>query len=413
MLKAIKIKLYPNNEHLIYINQLIGTNRFIYNNCLNFKINQYKENKKSTNLKDTNNHVKSLKNDLTWIKDSHSKVIQQTLINLETAYKNFFKNNKGFPKFKSKKDKQSVRFPVDAIIGIQGNRINLIKKLYDIHFKCSRKDEIYLNKNQNKIKSATLSKTKTNEYYLSILIDGDLKILKKSDNLISGIDLGIKDFIVTSEGQKYENLKFKSSNNKKLRKLQKDLSRKEKGSMNREKARIKLAKLHEKINNRKEYYLHSVVNKLLGENQVIVIEDLNVKGMLKNHCLAGSIQELSLYRFKEILKYKASWYGREVFEISRWFPSSKLCSCCGYKNKELTLKDREWICPSCGCILDRDLNAATNIRNEGLKGMKVGMSLPEFKLMETSNVDDPINSMNLFAKKHLVNEVRKDVKSLK
>ena len=413
MLKAIKIKLYPNNEHLIYINQLIGTNRFIYNNCLNFKINQYKENKKSTNLKDTNNHVKSLKNDLTWIKDSHSKVIQQTLINLETAYKNFFKNNKGFPKFKSKKDKQSVRFPVDAIIGIQGNRINLIKKLYDIHFKCSRKDEIYLNKNQNKIKSATLSKTKTNEYYLSILIDGDLKILKKSDNLISGIDLGIKDFIVTSEGQKYENLKFKSSNKKKLRKLQKDLSRKEKGSMNREKARIKLAKLHEKINNRKEYYLHSVVNKLLGENQVIVIEDLNVKGMLKNHCLAGSIQELSLYRFKEILKYKASWYGREVFEISRWFPSSKLCSCCGYKNKELTLKDREWMCPSCGCILDRDLNAAINIRNEGIKSIKVGMSLPEFKLMETSNVDDPINSMNLFAKKHLVNEVRKDVKSLK
>ena len=413
MLKAIKIKLYPNNEHLIYINQLIGTNRFIYNNCLNFKINQYKENKKSTNLKDTNNHVKSLKNDLTWIKDSHSKVIQQTLINLETAYKNFFKNNKGFPKFKSKKDKQSVRFPVDAIIGIQGNRINLIKKLYDIHFKCSRKDEIYLNKNQNKIKSATLSKTKTNEYYLSILIDGDLKILKKSDNLISGIDLGIKDFIVTSEGQKYENLKFKSSNKKKLRKLQKDLSRKEKGSINREKARIKLAKLHEKINNRKEYYLHSVVNKLLGENQVIVIEDLNVKGMLKNHCLAGSIQELSLYRFKEILKYKASWYGREVFEISRWFPSSKLCSCCGYKNKELTLKDRKWKCPSCGCILDRDLNAAINIRNEGIKNIKVGMSLPEFKLMETSNVDDPINSMNLFAKKHLVNEVRKDVKSLK
>ena len=413
MLKSIKIKLYPNNEHLIYINQLIGTNRFIYNNCLNFKINQYKENKKSTNLKDTNNHVKSLKNDLTWIKDSHSKVIQQTLINLETAYKNFFKNNKGFPKFKSKKDKQSVRFPVDAIIGIQGNRINLIKKLYDIHFKCSRKDEIYLNKNQNKIKSATLSKTKTNEYYLSILIDGDLKILKKSDNLISGIDLGIKDFIVTSEGQKYENLKFKSSNNKKLRKLQKDLSRKEKGSINREKARIKLAKLHEKINNRKEYYLHSVVNKLLDENQVIVIEDLNVKGMLKNHCLAGSIQELSLYRFKEILKYKALWYGREVFEISRWFPSSKLCSCCGYKNKELTLKDREWMCPSCGCILDRDLNAAINIRNEGIKSIKVGMSLPEFKLMETSNVDDPINSMNLFAKKHLANEVRKDVKSLK
>jgi putative transposase len=132
--------------------------------------------------------------------------------------------------------------------------------------------------------------------------------------------------------------------------------------------------------------------------------------MLKNHCLAGSIQELSLYRFKEILKYKASWYGREVFEISRWFPSSKLCSCCGYKNKELTLKDRKWICPSCGCILDRDLNAAINIRNEGIKNIKVGMSLPEFKLMETSNVDDPINSMNLFAKKQLVNEVRKDVK---
>jgi len=155
---------------------------------------------------------------------------------------------------------------------------------------------------------------------------------------------------------------------------------------NRNKARINLARFHEKLNNAKEYYLHSVANQLLGENQTIVIENLNVSGMLKNHQLARSIQELSLCRFKEILKYKAAWYGREVIEVSRWFPSSKLCSCCGYKNQELTLKDRSWVCLECGVSHDRDLNAAINIKNEGRR-IKIGMSLPELTPLESKSLD--------------------------
>ena len=179
--------------------------------------------------------------------------------------------------------------------------------------------------------------------------------------------MGIKDFIVTSENQIFENIKIKRSNEKKLIKLNRKLSRKQKDSKNKNKARIKLAKFHEKLNNIKENYLHHVSNQLLNENQVIVMEDLNVNGMMKNHNLAKSIQELSLYHFKEILKYKAEWHRRYVVEIDRFYPSSKLCSNCGNKNDELTLKDREWTCPECHSVLKRDLNAAINIKNEGLR----------------------------------------------
>jgi putative transposase len=307
---------------------------------------------------------------------------------MDKAYKNFFREKKGFPKFKSKHEKQSVRFPVDAISGVKGNRINIINALKDIHYKCSSSDMSYLNKNQGFIKSGTLSKTKTGNYYFSLLIDRTNKELNKPINSVVGIDLGIKDFIVSSEGRVYENLKIKRNNKNKIGKLQRELSRKVKGSSNRNKARVKLAKLYEKLNNKKEYYLHSVVNQLLSENQTIVIEDLNVKGMLKNHKLAGSIQELSLYRFKEILKYKALWYGREVIEVDKWFPSSKLCSGCGYKNQGLSLKDRSWICPECGLIHDRDLNAALNIKKEGIRiKNKIGMSLPELTPLESKSMD--------------------------
>ena len=238
------------------------------------------------------------------MKESHSKVLQQSLINLETAYKNFFKSGSGFPKFKSKHQNQSCRFPVDAISGVKGNRINIINALKDIHYKCSSSDEKYLNKNQSAIKSGTLSKTKSGNYYFSILIDRPNKTIENTDSHIIGIDLGIKDFIVSSEGTRYENLKSKRLNKNKLARLHRELSRKKKGSNNRNKARIKLSKTYEKLNNIKEYYLHSITNQLLSENQTIVIEDLNVKGMLKNHKLAKSIQELSLNRFKTILRYK-------------------------------------------------------------------------------------------------------------
>ena len=392
MLKAIKIRIYPNQDQESYISKLLGSCRFLFNNCLAYKIEQYNINKKSITFGELGKYLTELKSieEYSWLKESHSKVLQQTLINLDVAYKNFFKNGNGFPKFKSKKDnKQSCRFPVDAISKIKGNRINIIKPLSNIHFKCSKLDEIYLNHNQKLIKSATLTKNKSNEYYFSILIeDSRIKQLPKIDNII-GIDLGVKDFIVDSNGNYFKNIKTKRNNQKKLKRLNKSLSRKINGSYNKNKQRIKLAKFHEKLNNQKENYLHKVSNQLLNENQVIVMEDLNVKGMLKNHCLAKSIQELSLNKFKNMLIYKATWYGRDLIQIDRWFPSSKLCHCCGHKNINLTLKDRLWTCPECGEVHDRDINAAINIKNEGLRILsiennKIGLSSPELTSIESS-----------------------------
>lgn len=389
MLKAIKIRLYLNEEQEEYIKNLLGTSRFIYNNLLAYKISEYNNKKHSVSFGELGKKLIDLKSEHEWIKNSHSKVLQQSLINLEASYKYFFKNSLGFPKFKSKKDNRiSCRFPSDAISGIKGNRINLIKQLKDIHFKCSREDEIYLNKNQKLIKSATLSKTKSGCYYLSILIDKPNKILNKPDNDILGIDLGIKNFIITSKRQIFENLKLIRNNEKKLVKLNRKLSKKTNGSKNKEKARIKLAKFHEKLNNKKENYLHYVVNQLLNDNQVIVMEDLNVKGMMKNRNLSNLIQDLSLYRFKEILRYKSGWYGRDLIVIDRFYPSSKLCSNCGYKYNKLSLNERSWICPDCKTEHNRDYNAAINIMNEGKRILKIGSSSAELKLVDLPLMDD-------------------------
>ncbi len=385
MIKAIKVRLYPSQEQEDYISRLLGCCRFAYNSCLAFKIKSYNDEKKSVSFGEIGKYLVELKNqdDTSFLKDVHSKVLQQTLINLESAYKSFFKNGQGFPKFKSKKtSRESCRFPVDAIGKVYGNRINIIKPLKDIHFKCSRRDEKHLNEFQDTIKSATLSRTKQGHYYFSVLVDIPVqKELKPSNNSI-GIDLGIKTFIVDSNGFEYENIKVTRNNQKKLSKLQKRLSKKIKGSNNKEKSRIKLAKYHEKLSNIKNHYLHKVSNKLLEENQLIVIEDLNVSGMMKNHKLAKSIQELSLFKFKEILTYKCDWYRRDLIQIDRFFPSSKLCGECGHKNNDLTIKDREWKCPSCHTTHLRDLNAAKNILKEGLRILNIGSSSPEFTLQE-------------------------------
>ena len=394
MLKAIKVRLYPSQDQENYIANLLGCCRFAYNSCLDYKIKTYNKTKESVSFGQIGKHLVQLKQneETSWLKNVHSKVLQQTLINLEKAYKNFFVNGSGFPKFKSKHaPKQSCRFPNDAIGKIYGNRINIIKPLKDIHFKCSKRDEKHLNKYQDKIRSGTLSRTKSGNYYFSILIDIPTQKEVKESNKQIGLDVGIKDFVVDSDGKRYENIKIKRNNEKKLAQLHRSVSRKKKGSSNRNKARIKLAKFYEKLNNKKEYYLHQISNKLIDENQAIIIEDLNVSGMMKNKNLARSIQELSLFRFKEMLTYKAKWHGRDLIQIDRYFPSSKLCSCCGHKNTKLTLNMRQWTCNNCGMKHDRDHNAAINILNEGKRILNIGLSSPELTLGEISPLGQSLN----------------------
>ena len=373
MLKYIKIRIYPDNVQKEFISKQLGCCRLIYNKLLYYKKSQYEQNKQVVSWTQLGKYLTNLKkqDEYTFLNDVYAMCLQQSMQDLIKAYDNFFKLHNGYPKFKSKKDiKQSCRFTRTIFKfkkkKINGNRITLIKQLKNILFKCSKKDEIYLNHNQNKIHSITLIKTSTEKYYLFILIYYNIIQKEKLDTVI-GLDLGIKDFIVDSNGNRYENKHFYRNQEKKLKKLQRLLSKKQKGSNNRNKVRIKIAKVHEKIKNQRNTYLHQITSKLVNENQVICIEDLNVNGMMSNHKLAKSIQELSLFEFRKQLEYKCRWYGKQLVIINRFYPSSKTCHNCRHIYKDLKLSQREWICPHCGKEIDRDYNASLNILAEGLK----------------------------------------------
>jgi putative transposase len=306
-----------------------------------------------------------------YLHDHSTQVLKTPIIDLLNAYKNFFESGKGFPKFKSKhNDKQSCLFSLNAISKLntyENYKLTLTKQLKNLKFACSERDKNYLVKNKSGIKSMVLTKTKTNKYFLSILIDGPINsnVIKQTKNDIIGIDFGIKTFVVGSEGTIYENLKLQKEYEYKLKILNRRLSKKQKGSKNKDKARLRVAKVHEKIHNIKLNYLHNISNQLVSDNQTIVIEYLNVNGMMKNHKLAKSIQDLSLFEERRQLIYKSNWYGRDLIVIDQWFPSSKKCNDCGYIYKTLSLNEREWICPKCGKKHDRDKNAAKNIEDEG------------------------------------------------
>ena len=380
MLKSIKIRIYPNAVQKEFISKQLGCCRFIYNKLLDYKKTQYEQNKQSVSLSQLGKYLTNLKkqDEYLFLNDVYARCLNQTMMDLIKAYDNFFKQHNGYSKFKSKKyTKQICRFSINLFKRlnyicnkIKGNRITLIKQLKNILFKCSRKDEIYLNENQKYIHSVTLTKTSTNKYYLSILIDYNINQKDKLDTVI-GLDLGIKDFIVDSNRNRYENKHFYKNQENKLKKLNKQLSKKQKGSNNRNKLKIKLTKVHEKIRNQRLNYLHQITSKIVNENQIICIEDLNVNGMMQNHKLAKSIQELSLFEFRRQLEYKCRWYGRQLIIIDRFYPSSKTCHNCGYIYKGLRLSEREWVCPHCKSLIDRDYNAAQNILDEGLKQMNL------------------------------------------
>ena len=378
MLRAIKIRLYPNKEQEQTLNQVLGCYRFVYNQCLARKQNAYNEDK--TNLKVTDLskwfHGTLLKDEeYAWLNEQNTKVMKQAIRQMDGAYQRFFKQDNGFPKFKSKKDKQSALFPYEAISKkntFETRHISLTTPLKNIKFRCSDLYFSRLQKYNKNIRSATLSKTKSGNFFLSILIELPQEEIIRFEhtNEHVGIDLGVKDFVITSDGEVFENKHFLKRSEHKIKKLQRQLSKKQKGSNNRNKTRIRLAKAFEHLTNQKDAYIHSVVNELLTYYDIVFIENLNVSGMLKNHKIAKAIQEVGFYRFKAVLSDKAFNNGKSVVFVDRFYPSSKTCHKCGYVYKRLTLNDREWTCPICGEHHDRDINAALNILEEGERTLK-------------------------------------------
>ena len=398
MLRGIKIRLYPNKEQQTKLNQVLGCYRFVYNQCLDYKQKEYNENGKNLGLTELLKwfHGTLLKDEqYAWLNEQNTKVMKQSIRQMLDAYSNFFKQHCGFPKFKSKKDKQSALFPSEAISKrntFNEKKITLTKDLKDIMFRCS---ELYFKRLQDHkdcIKSATVSKTKSGNYFLSILMDIPKDELVKFNrtNQSVGIDLGVKDFVITSDGEVFENKHFFKKQEHKVKKLQRQLSRKQKGSNNRNKQRIRLAKAFEKLTNQKEAYIHYVVNRLLSNYDLVCMEDLNVSGMLKNHKLSKAIQEVGLYRFRQILTDKAALNDKQVVFVDRFYPSSKTCHKCDYVKKDLTLNDREWTCPICGEHHDRDVNAARNILSEGDR--IIGVRSTEYTLAENPTVDDKVKT---------------------
>ena len=394
MLRAIKIRLYPNKEQEFKLNKVLGCYRFVYNQMLALKQQEYNENKKSLGLTDLSKyfHGKLLKDkQYEWLKEQNTKVMKQSIRQMLSAYDKFFKQHNGFPKFKSKKDKQSALFPLEAISKsnkFNERKITLTQPLKNIKFRCS---DLYFKRLQaykKGIRCATLSKTKSGNYFLSILVElPQEEIIRfKQTNEYVGIDIGVKNFVITSDGEVFENKHFFKSQEKKIAKIQRQLSKKQKGSNNRNKQCVKVAKAFERLTNQKEAYIHSVVNNLLTYYDMVFMEDLNVKGMLKNHKLAKAIQEVGFYTFKQVLEDKARNNSKEVVFVGRFYPSSKTCHKCGYMNRELTLNDREWTCTVCGEHHDRDLNAAINILMEGER--IIGVRSTEFTLVEKPTVDD-------------------------
>lgn len=365
--KSYKFRLYPNQEQMLLFEKTFGCSRFIWNQMLADKIQYYKETGQT--LKNT---PAQYKKDYPWLKEVDSYALCNVQLNLQKAYQSFFKSGFGFPNFKSKRKMAYQSYQTNnqrGMIRLSNNSKIKLPKVGWVKVKVHRQVK-------GLIKSATISKTATRKYFISILCEEEIVPLLRTDSNI-GIDLGLKHFAILSTGEKIENPRFLVSLSKKLAKEQKILSRrgflaKNRGvklseSSNYQKQKLKVAKLHEKISNKRRDFLHKLSTTLIKNHDRICMEDLASKNLMRNHRLAKAIGDASWSEFMRMLEYKAEWYGKQIISISRWYPSSQICSNCKANSGKKPLRVREWTCEQCGSHHDRDINASLNILNEGLR----------------------------------------------
>lgn len=366
MYRAYKFRLYPTSEQQIALAKSFGCCRWYWNYALNLCQETYKKSCKSLSRGALQGLLPNLKREYVWLSDAYSQCLQYVALNLSTAYKNFFEKRAGFPKFKSKHGRQSINYPSN--VKLEGNYIKLPGKVGLVYCKQDRKFD-------GQIKTVTISQNPDGKYFAAILVDdGQEKPSNSTKGKSVGIDLGLTHFCITSDGSKFDSQRQTKKQAQNLKKKQQSLARKQKGSNTRKKAKRLVALVHAKITRVRADFLHKLSRKIVNENQVIAVENLNVKGMVRNHNLAKAINDASWGQFCTMLKYKCEWDGKYYVEVDRFFASSKTCNVCLNKFGNLALEIRSWTCTKCKTQHDRDINAAINIRNEALRILSLGTS---------------------------------------